>query len=55
MKGIKMAGRMGRERVTVQILKVVRVDAEQQLILVKGSVPGTKDGFVVLARSKKKG
>lgn len=55
MKGVKMAGRMGRERVTVQNLKVVKVDAEQQLILVKGSVPGTKDGFVVLARSKKKG
>lgn len=54
-KGVKMAGRMGRERVTVQNLRVISVDAEKQVVLVKGAVPGTKDGFIVLARSKKKG
>lgn len=55
VKGRKMAGRMGRERTTVQNLRIVSIDAEQQVILVKGAVPGTKDGFIVLARSKKKG
>lgn len=55
VKGVKMAGRMGRERVTVQNLRVISIDAEKQVVLVKGAVPGTKDGFIVLARSKKKG
>lgn len=55
MKGRKMAGRMGRERVTVQNLKIVKIDAEQQIVLVKGAVPGNKDGFLLLSRSKKKG
>ncbi len=55
VKGRKMAGRMGRERVTVQNLKIVSIDAEKQVILVKGAVPGTKDGFLLVARSKKKG
>jgi len=55
MKGRKMAGRMGRERVTVQNLKIVQIDQEKQVVLVKGAVPGSRDGFLVLARSKKKG
>ena len=46
IKGVKMAGHMGNERVTVKNLKVVRVDAEQNLILVKGSVPGGKNAIV---------
>lgn len=54
-KGRKMAGRMGRERVTVQNLKIVMIDAEKQVVLVKGAVPGNKDGFLVISRSKKKG
>jgi len=55
VKGVKMAGHMGMERTTVQNLRVVGVDAEKSVILVKGAVPGTKDGFIVLARSVKKG
>ncbi len=40
LKGVKIAGHMGNERVTVKNLSVVRIDAEQNLILVKGAVPG---------------
>ena len=44
--GLHMAGHMGDERVTVKNLKLVRVDAEQNLMLVKGAVPGGKDAIV---------
>jgi len=47
-KGKKMAGHMGNKRVTVQTLEVVRVDAENNLLLVKGAVPGAKNGDVVV-------
>ena len=47
-KGQKMAGRMGHERVTVLNLEVVRVDAERNLILVKGAVPGPNGGLVIV-------
>lgn len=53
-KGKKMAGHMGAERVTVQNLQVVRVDAERGLILVKGSVPGTKNGWVYVSDAVKR-
>ena len=43
-----MPGHMGAERVTVQNLEVMRVDAEKNLILVKGAVPGPKKGLVTL-------
>ncbi len=46
--GKHMAGRMGREQVTVQNLVIVRVDAEKNLILVKGAVPGPKKSLVTL-------
>ncbi len=49
-RGMKMAGRMGGERVTVQNLEVVDIDTEHQLILVKGAVPGS-DGQVVFIKS----
>ena len=52
-KGKKMAGHMGAVRITVQNLEVVRVDAEQNLILVKGSVPGPKKSLVMLKESVK--
>ena len=42
-----MAGHMGNERVTVQNLKVLRVDPERNLLLVEGSVPGPNKGFVI--------
>ena len=53
-KGKKMAGHLGSERVTVQNLSVVKVDVENNLIAIKGSVPGPKGGIVVIADSVKK-
>ncbi len=53
-KGKKMAGHLGTERVTVQNLTVVKVDSENNLIAIKGSVPGPKGGIVILADSVKK-
>ncbi|WP_019962364.1 50S ribosomal protein L3 [Woodsholea maritima] len=47
-KGKKMAGHLGAERVSVQNLEVVRIDAERGLIMVRGAVPGSKDGWVEL-------
>lgn len=47
-KGKKMAGHMGNVRATAQNLEVVRVDADRNLILVKGSVPGAKGGDVIV-------
>ena len=47
-KGKKMAGQMGNETVTVQNLTIVRVDAEKNLILIKGSVPGAKNALVTI-------
>ncbi len=52
-KGKKMAGHMGSVKVTVQNLEVVRVDAEKNLILVKGAVPGPKKAMVMLKESVK--
>ncbi|MFK7730940.1 MAG: 50S ribosomal protein L3 [Pseudomonadales bacterium] len=47
-KGKKMSGHMGAEQVTVQTLEVVRVDAERNLLLVKGAVPGAPGGDVII-------
>ena len=52
-KGKGMAGHMGAERVTVQNLEVVKVDVENNLIAVKGAIPGPKGGLVVITDSKK--
>lgn len=52
-KGMRMAGRMGNERVTVQNLKVVLVDAERNMLAIKGAVPGAKDGLVMISRAVK--
>jgi len=52
-KGKKMPGHMGHERVTVQNLEIVRVDAEKNFILVKGAVPGPKGGLIILKESVK--
>jgi large subunit ribosomal protein L3 len=49
-KGVKMAGHMGAARTTVQDLKVVRVDADRNLLLLNGSVPGPS-GSVVMVRA----
>lgn len=52
-KGRNLPGRMGGERVTVQNLKVVRVDADKNMILVKGAVPGAKKSLLILKPSVK--
>ncbi len=52
-KGIKMSGQMGNERVTVQGLRVVKVDAEKNIVLVKGSIPGPNGGTVIIKRTTK--
>ncbi|MCV6591150.1 MAG: 50S ribosomal protein L3 [Marinobacterium sp.] len=54
-KGKKMAGHMGAERVTVQTLEVVRVDAERNLLLIKGAVPGATGGDVIVKPAVKVG
>jgi large subunit ribosomal protein L3 len=53
-KGKKMAGHMGAVRVTTQNLQVVRTDSERGLIMVKGAVPGSKGGWVILKDAVKK-
>jgi len=46
IKGLRMPGRLGNERVTTRNVEVVRVDAERNLLLLRGSVPGANDGLV---------
>ncbi len=48
-KGKKMAGQMGNERVTVRSLEVVKIDAQQGLLLVKGPVPGANKGYLEIS------
>lgn len=53
--GKRMAGQYGNVRRTVQNLEIVRIDAERQLVLVKGSVPGSKEGDVIVRPAVKAG
>ncbi len=53
-KGKKMAGHMGNERVTVQNLRVVRVDTDLQVLLVKGAIPGPAQSTVLIKKAVKK-
>ena len=53
MKGKKLPGHMGVVKVTIQNLEIVKVDAENQLILVKGAIPGNKGGLVTIRNSVK--
>lgn len=53
--GLHMSGHMGAERVTVQCLKVVRIDAERNLVYVRGGVPGPNGGYVVVRNAVKTG
>jgi large subunit ribosomal protein L3 len=53
-KNRKMPGRMGRERVTVLSLKVVKVDTEKQLVLIRGAVPGNNKSLVVVRAAVKR-
>ncbi|MFC2020745.1 50S ribosomal protein L3 [Chloroflexota bacterium] len=50
-KGMRMAGRMGGERVTVARLSVLKADADRNLLLVKGAVPGSKNGLLLIRKS----
>jgi large subunit ribosomal protein L3 len=50
MKGMKMAGRMGGDRITQQNLEIVKVYSDKNLIVVKGSVPGAKGSFVLIQK-----
>ena len=52
-KNKKMAGQYGNEQVTVQNLKIVKIDAEKNLIAIKGAIPGAKDGIVFIRDSVK--
>lgn len=54
LKGKRMAGRMGNDRVTIQNLELVVVDAEKHLLAVKGSIPGAKGSIVMIKPAKKK-
>ncbi len=54
-KGMRMAGRMGNDKVTVENLTVHAVDAEKGLLLVKGAIPGNKGSLVVIRSAAKKG
>lgn len=49
-KGMRMAGRMGGDRVTVQNLAVLKVDAEKNMLVVKGSVPGAKGSYLIIKK-----
>lgn len=53
LKGKKLPGRMGGERVTVQRLSIVKVDTNRNLLLIKGAIPGPKKGFVVIKETVK--
>ena len=54
LKNKKMAGQYGNATVTVQNLKIVKVDAENNLLLIKGAVPGQKNGYIVVKPAVKK-
>ena len=53
LRGMRMSGRMGNQRTTMQNLEVMRVDAERNLLAVKGSVPGARNGILLLRAVQK--
>lgn len=54
LKGMRMPGRMGNDTVTVQSLRVIKVDVENNLLIVKGAIPGAKDGYLTIKPAVKK-
>jgi len=54
LPGTRMSGRMGGDRTTVQNLRIVRIDAANKALLVKGAVPGTRQSLVVVTQAKKR-
>jgi len=53
LKGLRMAGHMGNHRVTVKCLEVVKADPDRNLLLLKGAVPGAKNGLLEIRKSKR--
>jgi large subunit ribosomal protein L3 len=51
--GLRLPGQMGAARVTVKNLEVVKVDEENNLLYLRGAVPGVKDGYLAIRRAKK--
>jgi large subunit ribosomal protein L3 len=51
VKGMRMAGHMGQDRVTVRNLKVLRIDADNNLMVVRGAVPGANGGYVLIRKA----
>ena len=51
-KGLRMAGHMGTDRVTARKLEVMKIDPESNLLLIRGSVPGSRNGIVLLKKSR---
>ena len=49
-KGMRMGGRMGNTRIKIQNLQILKVDAEKNLLVVKGSIPGAKQSLVIVER-----
>ncbi len=54
LKGLRMAGHLGDERVTVRKLKVFKADLEKNLLIVKGAVPGSRNGLVLISKTTKR-
>jgi large subunit ribosomal protein L3 len=52
-KGMRMSGHMGVDKVTVRNLRILGVDRDENLLVIEGSVPGPKDGYVVITKAKK--
>ncbi len=53
LKGMRMSGHMGAERVTMRNLRILGIDKEENLLVVEGSVPGPNNGYVVITKAKK--
>ncbi|MFY9402687.1 MAG: 50S ribosomal protein L3 [Candidatus Omnitrophota bacterium] len=53
-KGFHMPGHMGNKKVTLQNLKVIKTDIDNNILLIKGAVPGAKNGYLVIRKAKKK-
>jgi large subunit ribosomal protein L3 len=51
--GMKAAGHMGTQRVTVRNLEVIDVDAEDNVLMVKGAIPGPNGGYVIVRRARR--
>ena len=52
LKGMRGAGHMGQDQVTVRNLQVIRVDGEKNIMLIRGAVPGANDGYIVIRKKK---